>query len=138
MILRPHHLLCINFFIGKGYNQLFIDNMQNIIKQLKENPKTKIYLNCSKDIICSCCNNLNNDFCISNEKVDYYDKKVLEFCNFEVKKEYCFDYLESCINTYILSKNLLSEICFNCSWFCLCNKTNFNFSLHLQRKCKEN
>ena len=42
--LRPHHLLCILFFEGKGYNKEFTLNMQNIINNLSHNTKIKLTL----------------------------------------------------------------------------------------------
>jgi len=32
VILRGHHLICINFFSGKGYDEVFVDNLKGIMK----------------------------------------------------------------------------------------------------------
>lgn len=42
--IRPHHILCMKAYIGKGYSQKFNENMEKIIKTLKEN-QSKININ---------------------------------------------------------------------------------------------
>lgn len=31
-LIRPHHMLCLQFFEGKGYSSEFKEAMENIIK----------------------------------------------------------------------------------------------------------
>ena len=42
--LRPHHLLCLQTFIGRGYSEEFIEHMTLVKKQLTTNPRTPITL----------------------------------------------------------------------------------------------
>jgi hypothetical protein len=58
--LRPHHLLCIRNFIGKGYSKDFVDNMKSLINTLEENPNQKVLIKSGLDDICKKCpeNNL--------------------------------------------------------------------------------
>ena len=36
--LRAHHGMCIAYFQGQGYSEIFTEHMKSIIKLLKENP----------------------------------------------------------------------------------------------------
>ncbi|WP_128255750.1 DUF1284 domain-containing protein [Falsirhodobacter deserti] len=40
--LRPHHLLCVLTFIGKGYSHAFVANMECIAKRLAEGEEVEI------------------------------------------------------------------------------------------------
>ena len=38
--LRGHHLICLNFFKGEGYDEVFIKNLEKILSKMeKENIK---------------------------------------------------------------------------------------------------
>ncbi len=120
MKLRPHHLLCINFFVGKGYDKKFTQNMNNIINELRANQKSQVFLTCSKDSICECCPNLSGETCVTDEKVSAYDRRVLETCGLSPEHSYSFHYLAKSVDKNILSQNLLPRICKDCSWLSLC------------------
>ena len=42
--LRPHHLLCLQAFRGKGYSESFVKKMTEVHARLRENPKLEIRL----------------------------------------------------------------------------------------------
>jgi len=115
LILRPHHLLCIGFFEGKGYSDKFTENMYSIISQLEKNPE--IMLTSGRDIICSEC----PEKCISG-KAGIYDKKVLEYCGFDENIILHWNDFQEKIKFRILEKNLLSKICGDCQWYGICSK----------------
>ena len=50
--LRPHHILCFQSYIGKGYSSDFTDNMDYIVSKLRENPKEELCLVDGLDHIC--------------------------------------------------------------------------------------
>lgn len=122
MILRPHHLLCMKFFIGEGYSNDFTKNMSNVISKIKEDPDCKIVLKSSKDVICEHCHYHGEFFCDSNEKVSRYDENVLEICGFESNVEYKFSFLNYTVNKNIIEKKILSSICSDCSWYSICSE----------------
>ncbi len=51
--LRGHHLVCLQFFEGKGYSKRFIDNLKGIIKNLEDDIKTEVVS--GADNVCSYC-----------------------------------------------------------------------------------
>ena len=59
IVLRPHHLLCTQGYSGHGYDDAFVEHMNDVVHQLREVPGTRIHLTFSTDTLCSCCPNSN-------------------------------------------------------------------------------
>lgn len=101
--LRPHHLLCIRGFRGKGYSEAFIRNMSEIVANLNEaagqtdateyredygltsNPACRgdsslnVMIVFGADDICRCCPHLTDEgVCDQDEKVSAYDRRAAE------------------------------------------------------------
>lgn len=115
LTLRPHHLLCTEFFIRKGYSDNFTKNMYDIISELEKNPE--IFLSIKSDAICSEC----PENCTSG-KAFRYDRKVLEYCNLNENSVFRYNELKQKIKSEILEKNILRNICSDCQWYNICSK----------------
>ena len=75
IVRRPHHLLCTQGYSGHGYDDAFVEHMNDVVHQLREVPGTRIHLTFSTDTLCSCCpNKLGEDLCDTQEKVKRYDR----------------------------------------------------------------
>ena len=73
LILRGHHLLCLQGFQGYGYDENFVKNMTEINRQRKL-ADTTIALTDSPDDICKSCPNLKDGICENqkqNERIKY-------------------------------------------------------------------
>lgn len=116
LTLRPHHLLCTEFFEGKGYSEKFTGNMYKIILELEKNPE--IFLAVKSDVICSECPRN----CISG-KAFSYDRKILEYCNLNENTVYRYSDLKQKVKSEILEKNFLENICGDCQWYSICSKS---------------
>lgn len=117
--IRPHHLLCINFFVGKGYSNDFTKNMYNVIKQLQQNPKIKIHTNA--DTLCSKCPHNKLNICDDNSKVLDYDAKTLSLLNLNFDDQISWNDAQKLVSNNILEKDLLKNICGDCKWFSICS-----------------
>lgn len=113
--LRPHHLLCFQSYIGKGYSCEFADNMDLIARELKDNPENKVMIVKGKDDVCIKCPNLKSNLCIDADKVDKIDLGVLSHLGI-IYKEYSYKSLVKSIYTNI-SKSDFDKICSNCEWY---------------------
>lgn len=111
--LRPHHLLCIQNYVGKGYNDEFISNMNTIIEKIKEENKVEIIF--SLDNICWKCPNKNNDECVTNDKVIEIDKKIVQCFGIE-EKDYIYLELVEEIKEK-LTEEKKKYICGSCEWY---------------------
>lgn len=68
---RPHHFLCTLCFKGKGYSESFVQNYQNIVKDLTDN--TVITVTEHTDSICAPCPHKLGLQCESQTKITLLD-----------------------------------------------------------------
>ena len=116
LILRGHHLLCLQGFQGYGYSEDFTKNMTRI-NLARKSDNTSICLTDSPDDICKSCPNLKNNICeneLQNNKIVKMDNEVLK--KIDKVQEYnskdLFDEISQIFNT----KESVTKICFNCMW----------------------
>lgn len=117
--LHPHHLLCISFFKGKGYSQDFVENMATVISDLKRPNSTVTIINESDDICKACPNNIDGR-CATQDKVERYDKSLLDLCNLSVGQTLTYSALKQLVYKKILSCNKRTQICGDCEWSDIC------------------
>jgi len=72
-ILRGHHLICLHFFRGEGYNKSFIDNLKKII-DLAE--KETVTISIGADDVCRHCDYLKQGRCESSDNADKVIQKM--------------------------------------------------------------
>jgi len=72
--LRPHHLICILCFKGKGYNQEFTENLWRIYRALNKNASAcQINIVQGVDDVCAKCPVQKSACCKHEEKVTKID-----------------------------------------------------------------
>ncbi|MGN1145301.1 MAG: DUF1284 domain-containing protein [Acetatifactor sp.] len=114
--LRPHHLLCTQGYSGKGYNQEFVENMNEIVRRLRTEKATEITVVFSTDDLCAHCPNMvGTDLCTSQEKVKRFDRKTAEYFGLE-EKTYIYQELIQKINSQMTSQRM-DDICDGCQWY---------------------
>lgn len=62
--LRGHHLICLHFFAGQGYDSKFIANLESAVYRAKSIGATVIE---GPDDVCSSCPNLDGSICAESE-----------------------------------------------------------------------
>ncbi|MBI5212037.1 MAG: DUF1284 domain-containing protein [Nitrospirae bacterium] len=67
LTLRGHHLICLHFFSGEGYDVLFIENLRDGIKRAESE---EIEVVSGDDNICAKCSYLKGHKCMHDEKAD--------------------------------------------------------------------
>lgn len=116
MDLRPHHLLCTQGYGGKGYSEEFVENMDCLTKQLRGDTPVKIRVRFSTDDLCSHCpNKQGENLCSTDEKVQRFDRKTVEYFQLE-EKEYIYQDLTEKIQKQI-TPEMLEDICRGCCWY---------------------
>lgn len=116
MKLRPHHLMCIQSYVGKGYDEDFVKVMDKITYELKNNKEYLINIVFSTDDICVACPNmLDINLCKTNEKVNNIDSKVIKYFNLE-EKEYIYKDIVNYIKNNI-TLEIMDDICKECEWY---------------------
>ncbi|MBQ0065400.1 MAG: DUF1284 domain-containing protein [Firmicutes bacterium] len=123
--LRAHHGMCLAFFVGKGYSSSFVENMWNQKEYLDiHNPVVQIV--CESDRICAKCPHNKQGCCTSMEKVEGYDKKVIEACSLEEGATMDWRSFSSLVQEKIIKTNKRKQICTDCIWNSLCEEIGKN------------
>lgn len=118
--IRPHHLLCIGYFEGRGYSDSFSRSMAQIKELTMQNPK--ITVSCSADEVCRACPNRVESGCRTQEKVMRYDREVLKLLEIEEGMHSDWNSLRKMTEEKILNCRKREEICGDCEWNEICRK----------------
>lgn len=120
--LRAHHGLCLYFYHGLGYSEEFVKNMNKVKEDLEKDPLIIIINEC--DDICKCCPNRVNNKCISIDKVNSYDSKVLELCRIKPNSIMLYSRFKKLVCDNILEEGKRTIVCGDCQWsqICIYNK----------------
>lgn len=116
MRLRPHHLLCTQGYSGKGYSEAFVEHMTDIVDKLRGKEPVKIELVFGTDDLCKVCpHKLGENRCQTQDKVLYFDRKVVELFKLE-EGQYIYQDLIEEIDSK-MTEEMIDEICGACSWY---------------------
>ncbi|MGD0887191.1 MAG: DUF1284 domain-containing protein [Thermodesulfovibrionales bacterium] len=76
--LRGHHLICLQFFHGEGYNAKFVDNLGVIRESMRDEP---IDISVGTDDVCGKCPYLKGNACgydkCAEEEIGEMDERAL-------------------------------------------------------------
>ena len=118
-VLRPHHLLCLMHFIGKGYNDGFAKNMANVKARL--HPNSNVRLISGPDDICGACPHNLGSACSFGDKPGGFDTRCQEVCGFEYGMGLPYGILLNRAYDEIIKPGRLGLVCGTCEWYGLCS-----------------
>jgi len=118
--LRPHHLLCLQRFVGEGYSEEFTANMWHI-KETVENGGVSVKIVRGADDICSLCphRDAKRNMCSREPFVSRLDEKVLGLLGIKWGYVYSGDELFSLARKRVPT---VKGVCDGCEWQHLCLK----------------
>lgn len=116
--LRPHHGMCLAFFLGKGYSEGFAAHMGAVKESLQS--ETPVRLTVGTDVICTACPHNNGATCDTKDLVAAYDRAVLSLCGLSEGQTISFGKFRSLVESQILSAGKRRDICGGCEWNGLC------------------
>lgn len=123
IVLRGHHLICLNFFRGEGYNEFFVENLRKIMKRIDEEA---IEIAHGPDDICRSCPHLEDNRCIydknSDEKVREMDSQAVRLFNI---KSGSIRWSEIKNKIPLIFSQWYKNYCLDCDWLDECNKNEF-------------
>jgi hypothetical protein len=122
--LRGHHLICLHFFHGEGYNAEYVENLSHVLKMAAYK---EIEICNGIDDVCKKCPYVKDEKCYYNEHADEeikeMDEKARRLLNlttgmkikwYKIKKE-----LSGIFNEWSES------YCKDCNWRQVCEKDVF-------------
>lgn len=118
--IRPHHGMCLAYFIGKGYSEGFSAHMEHMLHVFQSNIPVRLIVH--TDEICSACPNNDNNLCSTSDKVTLYDKEVLEQCGLSEGMKLDFLEFAGIIQKKIIDSGMRKQICGDCQWNEICSE----------------
>ncbi len=115
--LRPHHGLCFQNFVGRGYSDEFTLSLSRIRDSLIKDPDTKVVLTLGTDRLCDACPNRKGKIC-SSPRPSLFDRKVLSMTGLSPGQ--ILPWKEFLTLTEPLNRSRLEECCPGCQWLPLC------------------
>jgi hypothetical protein len=129
IFLRPHHLLCLLNFQGRGYSDEFIDNMRRLLNVLKLAPDERlICTTCGCDDICKSCPKMTYEQCADDARVSYLDTAYTKAFDISVGDTISLN--EVLRMAAKLPECDFRKICETCCWFELCSKLSWRDSFN--------
>ena len=123
MKLRPHHLLCLQKYTGKGYDEAFTAHMNGLWGRLAAHPEEEVQLTEGADDVCAACPHNAGGRCDSQEKVTRMDRGVLAALDLSYGQRDSWGALARRAAERVLSTEEFERICADCQWIELCRNT---------------
>jgi hypothetical protein len=119
VLLRPHHLLCLRFFEGKGYSTAFVNNTRAVLSRLEKDGRFTVVS--GPDALCAACPHLAGGVCSQREKTDRYDTAAARFLGLRAG-----DAGDFAAFTKAGAAALQPRVCADCEWAEICAKQGGN------------
>jgi hypothetical protein len=122
--LRGHHLVCLHFFTGEGYDAAFIRNLRNIMTRADDED---VSITSGADDVCTSCLHFREGRCYYTENADpdirEMDKKALDLLNLSDTGQVRWDELRDLVRK--IFPEWYSLYCSECDWREACEKSDF-------------
>jgi len=130
--LRGHHLICLHFFSGEGYDSEFVENLRKILEKAESGEEIEI---CSgADDICRKCPHLKGERCLHDEDVDgeirEMDRRAIKLLRLSAHRR--VKWLKIKDEIPAVMHEWSKDYCKTCSWRSACEAT-FTDSLTYQK-----
>ncbi|MEW6163387.1 MAG: DUF1284 domain-containing protein [Nitrospirota bacterium] len=86
--LRGHHLICLHFFSGKGYNSEFVSNLRKVLERAEAGEEIEV---CSgADDICKKCPYLKEERCLygrdAEDEIGEMDRRAIKLLSLKARR----------------------------------------------------
>lgn len=121
--LRGHHLICLNFFTGEGYNLEFIENLSEILIRAQSGEELEV---CSgADDVCKMCPFLKDRRCrydkYAENEIQKMDRDATDLLNIEPGMKVTWSDIQESVR--VIFKKWSADYCKSCNWKKVCEKT---------------
>jgi len=124
LTLRGHHLICLHFFNGEGYDEVFVRNLKDVLRRA-ENEEIKVYD--GADDVCVRCSYLRDYKCQYNEGADEEIREMDEMALRLLKINHTSGIKWQDIKERIpeIFSQWFANYCYECDWNKVCEKNGF-------------
>lgn len=123
-VLRGHHLICLHFFHGEGYNESFVRNLKEILRKIEQE---EIKITNGADDVCKSCPYLKNNRCEydegADEEVREMDERALELLDIKAGERIKWDEIKKELPQ--IFSLWYANYCYDCDWNRVCEKNRF-------------
>jgi hypothetical protein len=121
--LRGHHLICLHFFKGEGYNPEFVKNLREIFKRVGAGEELEV---CSgADDVCKMCPYLKGKVCLYDKdaeaEIREMDRKAIKLLKTKTHERVRWQEIRERIPEIFMEWS--EEYCKECDWRKVCEKT---------------
>ncbi|MEW6770734.1 MAG: DUF1284 domain-containing protein [Bacillota bacterium] len=115
--LRGHHLVCLQFFRGEGYNREFIENLENVIGRAEKGEEIEVVE--GADDVCRACPSLEDGQCASKPaggetNIRPLDKKVADHLGMNTGDRVFWKDVSAKVSA--TPREWLEAFCAGCNW----------------------
>ena len=120
--LRPHHALCLCHYVGKGYNEAFVENMSEIHRRLFSGERQMVQIILHRDSLCSDCPKEHNAVCEREVWVQNLDRAVAKACGLRSGLWISWQELSALMDEKIFHTEEWDHLCTGCEWYDICHQ----------------
>lgn len=120
-LIRPHHMLCLQFFEGKGYSDGFVENMAKV-KRTLEGTNPVVTIRKGTDDICAGCPKNKEGRCIHEDSVLEHDNRVYQQVIDKVGNRSDWKTITEAVKKEIIASGKMKQVCGKCRWSQICFK----------------
>ena len=122
--LRGHHLICLHFFSGEGYDDIFVENLRSVLERTEAED---IEVCEAADAICEKCPYVKDSKCLYGEYADdetrEMDRAALSLLKIDKYERVRWKKLKKNIPEIFLS--WYRDNCNACDWKQVCEKNHY-------------
>ena len=123
-LLRGHHLVCLHFYDGEGYDDAFIKNLEDTLRSAEGD---EIEISAGADDVCAACLHLKGGSCMqadnADEAIRKMDSRALALLGHSVYDTVGWNVLRDKISG--IFPEWYSLYCKGCGWRKACEQNSF-------------
>lgn len=120
--LRPHHALCLRHYVGRGYDDAFIENMNEIHVRLSSGEREMVQIILHRDSMCRACPHEENAACEREDWVQNIDREIVKACSLRSGLWISWQELCDIMDEHIFNTDKWQQLCADCPWYSLCTQ----------------
>ena len=126
--LRGHHLICLHFFRGEGYNPEFVENLKKILNRVEDGEEIEVCQ--GADDVCKMCPYLMRKMCLYEEDAESEIREMYRMALrlLRLKTRWRVKWLDIGEKIPLIFREWSKEYCGDCDWRKVCENNN-NFPL---------